>query len=433
MQKKATHGLATHERGERQSNVYMGMQPIVDREGRWCAHKLLCRSGLFAHAPLSDDITIDSIVITDLLGRSGMRLEHSEVPIFVDAGAELLFADALEKLPPGMVVLRILESVFQTREVIERCRHLHGIGYTLLLDDFVFAASCEPLKDVVGIVSFDLCAQSLDDVEARCLGVKAKGRNVRCLAVNVGSRAQYARLKACGFDYFEGYFFARPHAEAVPADSSSVRLILHSLEILIEEDEHKIERFLLDHPGLFAELLVQANALSSNGRGQPIGMVDLAGTMHLAAPVLSYTELRHWLLVVLLARHIMGERRALIQLLVGRACFIADLAKDVDLDTDDAFLVGLLSLSDVLLDLPVAEIVAKLNLHELLAEALLFRGGPLGELLALCEFLEGYRRIDDAPDDPGLACTFSAFGQHRLMAAKSKAMFMASRLRLERV
>lgn len=433
MQKKTIRSLATHKRDERQSKIYMGMQPVVSREGEVCAHKLFCRPGLFPYASLSDGKTIDSIVVPALLGKSGIRLEHSAVPIFVDAGSELLFADALEKLPPGMVVLRILETVFQTREVVERCRYLHGIGYTLLLDDFVFAESCEPLKDVVGIVGFDLGAQCLDDIEAGCRGVKAKGRNIRCLAVNVENRAQYARLRACGFDYFEGYFFARPHAELVAADSSSVRLTLYSLEILIEEDEQEIERFLLDHPSLFEELLAQANALSSSGRGQPIGMVDLADAMHLVVPVLSYTQLRHWLLVALLARNLTGERRALIQLLVGRACFVADLSKDVDLDTDDAFLVGLLSLTDALLDLPVADIVAQLNLHEVLAEALLFRGGPLGELLALCEFLEGYRRFDEAQDDPRLACTFAAFGQHRLMEAKSKAMFMASRLRFEQV
>lgn len=433
MPKNSTHGLAMLNRGESQSKVYMAMQPIVDRQGGICAHTLRCQSGHFSYAARYDDTTIDSIVIPALLGKLGMRLEQSEAPVFVDAGPELLFANALEKMPPGMVVLRVLESVGQTTEFIERCRHLHGVGYTLSVDNFVFETSCEQLQDVVGIVRFDLSAQTLGDIEAACLNIKAQGRNVRCLAVNVESRAQYVRLTACGFDYFEGYFFARPHAGFLAVDRSSVRLMMHSLEILIEEDEHEIERFLLEHPSLFAELLAQANALSSCKGGGPIRTVDLAEAMHLALPVLSYTQLRHWLLVVLLARHLTKERWALIQLLVGRACFLADLAKDVDLDTDDAFLVGLLSLADALLDLPVADIVAQLNLHEAMAEALLFRGGRLGELLALCEFLEGYLRIDEAQDDPGLACTFAAFGQHRLMEAKSKAMFMASRLRFEQL
>lgn len=425
MPTEATQRLAILKGGNGQPGVFMGIQPIVDREGCVCAHKLISRSKLLSHAAVSDDTTVDSITISTLQGQSGMRLEKSDVPIFVDAGSELLFAEVLEKLPPGMVALRILESLLPTPGLVERCRYLHRFGYTLALDDFVFEASCEQLLDVVGIVRFDLCTQSLDDVLISSLAIRAKHSNIRCLAVNVESQAQYARLSACGFDYFEGFFFARPDAELAKKGNSSVLSVLRSLEILIEEDEHEVEHLLQEHPDLFRELIQLANAVYSSGLIQPIRTIVQTGAM------LGYTKLRQWILVVLLARQSMGEKQALIQLLVGRACFIEDLAKDIDLDTDDAYLVGLLSLADCLLGLPIAAIVAQLNLHEGLEEALLFRGGPLGELLALCEFMEGYRDINDAQGDPGLACSFAAFGQHRLMEAKSKAMFMASRLRFQ--
>lgn len=431
MPMNGTDGLAMHNRGEMPSGVYMGMQPIVDREGCVCAHRLRGLTGLFSYAALANDALIDTSAIGGVIGKTEMCPEQSGTPVFVDAGSELLFSDALEKVAAGTVILMVLESARQAPGCVERCRYLHSIGYTLLLDESSLAVVDEPLRDVVGVVGFDLGARTLADIETACQGIKRKGRDIRYLATNVEDREQYVRLREWGFDFFEGYFFARPDAEGLALNRSPVRLILHSLDVLIEEDEHRIERFLLDHPSLFAELLAEANALSSCEAQRPMAMVDLAGTPYLTAPIISYAQLRHWLLVVLLARNLSGERRALVQLLVGRACFIADLARDTDLDADDAFLVGLLSLADTLLDLPASDIVDQLNLHEALAEALLFRRGRFGELLALCEFLEGYRHIDEARDYPGLACTFSAFGQQRLIEAKSKAMFLASRLRFK--
>jgi len=55
---------------------------------------------------------------------------------------------------------------------------------------------------------------------------------------------------------------------------------------------------------------------------------------------------------------------------------------------DEAFMAGILSLIDTLIDKPLAEIVGELNLGERLAAALLRREGELGPLLQLVESVE---------------------------------------------
>jgi EAL and modified HD-GYP domain-containing signal transduction protein len=56
--------------------------------------------------------------------------------------------------------------------------------------------------------------------------------------------------------------------------------------------------------------------------------------------------------------------------------------------SDEAFMVGILSLIDSLIDKPLADIVSELNLGERLAAALLRREGELGSLLQLVESVE---------------------------------------------
>ncbi len=72
-----------------------------------------------------------------------------------------------------------------------------------------------------------------------------------------------------------------------------------------------------------------------------------------------------------------------VPLLRGSPCSDGEGAKG-----DGAFLVGMLSLVDVLLGRPLAEIVDELCLDDEIREALLERRGPLGSLLRLVEDLE---------------------------------------------
>ncbi|MDO8463748.1 MAG: EAL domain-containing protein, partial [Gallionella sp.] len=68
---------------------------------------------------------------------------------------------------------------------------------------------------------------------------------------------------------------------------------------------------------------------------------------------------------------------------------VARQIRQRDLDyADRAFMVGMLSLLDVLMDEPLHDIVARMSLQEEIEAALLQRGGDLGDLLSLCGDIE---------------------------------------------
>jgi EAL and modified HD-GYP domain-containing signal transduction protein len=70
-----------------------------------------------------------------------------------------------------------------------------------------------------------------------------------------------------------------------------------------------------------------------------------------------------------------------------------------------AFMTGILSLLDVLFEIPMEEIVAEFRLSDIVTSALLNREGELGGLLALAETLEmvnfgEVQRLVEATDIP---------------------------------
>ena len=91
---------------------------------------------------------------------------------------------------------------------------------------------------------------------------------------------------------------------------------------------------------------------------------------------------------------------------------------------DEAFMAGILSLIDSLIDKPLADIVSELNLGDRLAAALLRREGELGALLQLVESVE----------HPDLSRTLSLLAQcgglslSDLTMAEIEAMYWANQV-----
>ncbi len=109
--------------------------------------------------------------------------------------------------------------------------------------------------------------------------------------------------------------------------------------------------------------------------------------------VLGRRALQRWVQLLLYASGKEGNVVSpLMQLAATRAKLMELVARQIrqrDLDyADRAFMVGMLSLLDVLMDEPMHDIVARMSLQEEIEAALLQRSGDLGDLLSLCGELE---------------------------------------------
>lgn len=370
-----------------ENNVFLGRQPILDRQQSIVGYELLFRSADMLHADMSGYSNVDSFVINNVLSTFGITEVLGKHKGFVNVAGELLMSDLLEILPPEKTVIEILETVQVTDAVLERCRELKKLGFTLALDDNLYHRDYEPLYDIVDIVKIDVL-QVPEKALREMVGILGN-RGLKLLAEKVETMEQYHACLDLGFDLFQGFYFARPAVlNKRKVDVSGVAL-LKLLELVCRDAEiDEIEQTFKHNPNLTYNLLRLVNSVV-------IGMKEKIRTLRHALVVLGMQQLKRWIQLALFASDKTGAvgnplletaatRGRLMEILVSR--WQPDFP-DRDY-SDSAFMTGVLSLVDVLLGVSMEELLGQLNLAEEVRLALLERKGALGSLLLMTEKLE---------------------------------------------
>lgn len=365
-------------------DVFLGRQPILDRDQRIVAYELLFRSANTASASVSDDMRATASVIHHAFSEMGVQTVLGTQPGFINVSADMLLSDLVELLPREQVVLELLETIVVTEAVVERCRALKLMGFALALDDFVYDDTYLPLLALVDIVKVDLLLHTQDELRA-AVG-QLKQWPVKLLAEKVDSAEQAAYCQALGFDLFQGYYFARPSVlSARRADPAQVALTRLLGLVLRDADTQQIEQVFKQHPCLTYSLMRLVNSVAS-------GVRHSIASVSQAIMVLGRKQLQRWLQLLLFTLQagepypsplllLAATRGRMMELLAGQQRRGADYC-------DEAFMAGILSLIDSLIDRPLADIVGELGLSERLAAALLRREGEMGALLQLVESVE---------------------------------------------
>lgn len=366
------------------NEIFLGRQPILDRDQRIVAYELLFRTGNTSGVTVTDDMHATASVIHRAFSEMGVQTVLGTQLGFINVSADMLLSDMVELLPKDQVVLELLETIIVDDAVIERCRALKLLGFTLALDDFVYDDSYRPLLALVDIVKVDLLLHTQD--ELRAVVGKLKLWPVKLLAEKVDSAEQAAYCHSLGFDLFQGYYFARPSVlTAKRADPSQLALIQLLGLVMKDADTQQIEQIFKQHPNLTYNLLRLVNSVAS-------GVHRSITSLSQAIMVLGRTQLQRWLQLLLFTLQsgstypgplllLAATRGKMMELLAAKQRRNADYC-------DEAFMAGILSLIDSLIDKPLADIVSELSLGEHLAAALLHREGTLGVLLQLVECVE---------------------------------------------
>ena len=377
--------------------LLLGRQPILDRNGGMHGFELLFRSSDPARAA-HDDLVATSSVLVHAFAELGLERVIGRYRAFVNCDARmLLLPGVVEALPRDRVVVEVLETVVPTPEVIARLRDLKSAGYRLALDDYApgapNAGALLPLVDVVKVDLPNTGRAGIGGVVASLRGFEGD-----LLAEKVETREQADECRALGFALFQGYFFARPSIIVGRKLTLSQATLLRVLALLLEDAETRdVVEELKRQPGLAVNLLKLANSAANAPRAPVSSLlqaVTAMGRRHLQrwVQLLLYTDpARAQLATPLL--NTAATRGRLMEMLAQRAWpGSAERA-------EQAFLIGMLSLTPSLLGVPLEEILAGLPLDPDVVRALSGSEGPLGTLLATVMAAEASER---APADMGL-------------------------------
>jgi c-di-GMP-related signal transduction protein len=241
----------------------------------------------------------------------------------------------------------------------------------LALDDYRDGPEMAPLFEFADFVKIDFLATSLADQET--LGRKFRHMGIPLLAEKVETFEEFKRGVDMGYEFFQGYFFCRPEMmrrRDLPANKIVyLRLIEASTQPNID-------------PQLIADLVKQEVSVSYrllrylNSPVFPLAM-RVHSIPH-ALSLLGERPTRKWLSVVCVAAIGEDKPSELVVVALTRARFCELLAEVLNMraETEDLFLLGLLSVIDALLDMSRPDVLATLGVADEIKDALNGRPSP---------------------------------------------------------
>jgi c-di-GMP-related signal transduction protein len=361
-------------------------QPILDRQHRTVALALLHRHSVSDYAACNED----SVATARVVVNAGMSPELVELlgdrKVFINVDAYFLMSGMASMLPATKVVLELVHYNQLTEEMKALCRAFKHMGYSFALDDYVPSDTPSALLDDVDIVKLDIRAMSREKL-AEVVGT-LRGRPISLLAEKVESQEDFDYCHGLGFDLFQGYYFARPTAlkgRRTDARQANILNILAHLDH--DAGDKEIGEALKQSPDLTLHLLRLVTSVAFGSRSQ-------IGSMREALSLFGRDKLRNWLQMLLFMSGEMGGMEwALFELAAKRGHMIESLVRDVTHQMgsqrqDRGYMVGMLSLVDVLLDTPLRKVLPQIGVVEEIQQAILEKSGVLGTLLTLCEALE---------------------------------------------
>lgn len=365
--------------------IFLGRQPILDAAHAIIGYELLFR----AHAD-DESAHFDSAasataqVICTAFTEFGIAAALRHLKAFINVDARFLDSDAVEMLPADQLVLEVPPQ--SDEATLERCRDLHLRGYE-------FAVGLDPRRPLPAATLLDLCSYiKIDVANATTDRVSALAENLtrharKLLAAKVETAEQAEWCVRQGFQYFQGYYFARPVIEEGRKLDPTTQGLLRIVNLVSGDVETRdIENAFKGDPALTMNLLRVVNS-AAMGLRSPVGSIAQAITL------LGRRQLLRWLHLLLfrgsggslagnpLMLHA-AMRGRMIELLVQRR------HPGEHALLDSAFIVGVMSLMPAALRLPMREVLAQIALSPEVAEAVGDYGGPLGQLLLLIEYYD---------------------------------------------
>lgn len=369
-------------------DIFLGRQPILDRKGNVTAYELLFRSSQDNRAGRIDDVAATATVIDHAFSTMGVDAVLGVHRGFINFDEALLLNDVVELLPRDKVVIELLETVPATPQVLARLRQLKAAGFMLALDDYLGdREQKEALFALVDVVKVEISGFEPAALERAVRDLRRYP--VRLLAEKVDTHEQVQRCLSAGFEMFQGYYFAKPVILTARRVSPAAQAILRLVGLVVADAEMpEIEAIFRENPDLAVGLLRIVNSVA-------VGVRQRIDSVRQAIVVLGRNQLNRWLQILVFAigdpsgaNHpspltILASTRGRVMEMLATAIGKADSGL-----REKAFMAGMLSLTDTLLGIPLADILAPLPLATEVKEALLERKGTLGALLELTEMLE---------------------------------------------
>jgi c-di-GMP-related signal transduction protein len=329
-------------------------QPILTAEEKVVGYELFFRQDREERRFNADGDSATSAAI-DALNLVGLRVLCDGRAAFINCTYQTLLTDYFALLPPDDVVVEIQETVPVDEDVIRACQRLKQSGYSIALDNFVPDDGREALVPHANFIKVDVT--KIPPAQCASLAKRYASEICHMVAHKVETRQQFVAAAKCGFTRFQGYFFRHPESlqiRHIPANQATYLRLLSAVS-KPGVDFAEIEALIKHEPALCYRLLRYLNS-------PLLGLSSPVTSVRNALNLLGEKEIVRWIRMATTLS--LGENKAsdLVLSALVRARFCELIAPRVEHGKSDLFLMGMLSLIDAILAMPIGVVIEGLCL-----------------------------------------------------------------------
>lgn len=308
----------------------------------------------------------------EVIDNMGMETLSNDAEVFVQVSNISVFSDIENQCdaPHERVVLLLDNTVLPNDMYLDRLKALRKSGYKLAIRKLE-VSRFEDYREVLQLMDYILLNQRKIDISKAKIYFQSLFPNIKLCAVGVDSMETFEKLKAAGgYSLYEGEFFRIPgnrsEHEVSPLKVNYIQLLnmVNSPEFELTEAADIIGR----DTALVISLLKMVNRMTRNS--------TITSIRH-AAAMLGEKELRKWLITAVAGQLYTDKPNELTRMSLLRAKFAENLAPvfSMAIQSSELFLMGLFSVLDVILDMPMKKALETIKVSKNISDALVYHKG----------------------------------------------------------
>lgn len=360
-------------------DVFVARQPIFDRNNNVIAYEFLFRNGYenFYNNIDGDKATLN--VIANSFYEFDFKAITDNKKAFINFTEKLIKDETATLLPCEKVVIEILENIEPTDEIINACKKLKKLGYTLALDDFVFDEKYNELIGIIDIIKVDFMITQ-GYARKKIFDLLKINSELMFLAEKVENIEEYNEAMYYGYTYFQGYYFSKPIILSTQSVQSNKSTSAEILNLISNKnfDFNDLEALILKDVGLSYKILKLINSSAYYLKNE-------IKSIKYAIAFLGEKEIVKWLYVVLLKNLKGYNPDELIKVSLQRAKF-CELICNISIYKGkifEAYLTGLFSVMDAILNCSMESIVKDIYIYDDVKDGLIGQENALNNILKL--------------------------------------------------
>lgn len=367
--------------------------PFFDKDMKVSAYSLfsqkenyLLNPDLQGGAMLNGAGRIDGLEVIENIGLDTLT---PGTDVFLPIGPINVFADIeslVDKKTRSRLVLLFDNSITNTEDYQKRLGELREGGFKLAIYK-VPIAEFETKKEILKQMNYIILDCKKINLDKAKIYFSHQYPQIKICVGNVSNQETFDKLKDDeAFPFFEGRFYRLP---VTKGDTKIEPLKVNYLELMniVNDDDYELTKaadIIGRDTALVVSLLDMVNRIAINSK--------ITSIRH-AAAILGQKELKKWINTVITKELCADKPNEITRISLLRAKFAESLAPSFELalHASELFLMGLFSVLDIILDVPMEEALNKVNVSKNIRNAILEQKGAFAEVY---EFMAAYENAD---------------------------------------